>query len=226
MLSKTGIDKVYSPYILQESLSAGWGPITYRNNTELRMMAWHWNDKGTWSDAANKSGYWTSSSEPGEPIRYIVSYSLPHRGFSQTGGGESMLTDGKADTYWKSNPYLTSKFTGDPDSRNPQWVIVDLGAEKPINDVRIEWAEPHATVYEVRYWVGRTPLGRAPSGEWKIVPGGAMKGGKGGAVDRKFTESPVTTRYIQVWMTASSNTCDAHGSGDVRNCVEPAFRKA
>ena len=42
VLSKTGIDKVYTPHIVQEALSAGWGPITYRNNTELRMAAWHW----------------------------------------------------------------------------------------------------------------------------------------------------------------------------------------
>src|SRR4051812_33475746 len=53
-LNKAAIDKVYTPHIIQEALSAGYGPITYRNNTELRMMAWHWNDKGTWSDAANK----------------------------------------------------------------------------------------------------------------------------------------------------------------------------
>jgi hypothetical protein len=223
-LNKAAIDKVYTPHIIQEALSAGYGPITYRNNTELRMMAWHWNDKGTWSDAANKSGYWTSSSELGDPIRYVVSYALPHRGF-QTGGGESMLTDGKADTYWKSNPYLTSKFTGDPDARNPQWVIVDLGAEKQIGDIRINWAEPHATAYEMRYWVGRTPLGRAPSGEWKVVPGGTVKDGKGGAVEMKFSEAPVKARYLQVWMTASSNTCDTHGSGDVRNCVGYAINE-
>ena len=35
VLSHNGIDHVYTPHILQESLSAGWGPITYRNNTEL-----------------------------------------------------------------------------------------------------------------------------------------------------------------------------------------------
>ena len=37
VLSRRDIDMVYSPHIVQESLSAGWGPITYRNNTELRM---------------------------------------------------------------------------------------------------------------------------------------------------------------------------------------------
>ena len=46
VLSRTGIDKVYTPHIVQEALSAGWGPITYRNNTELRMAAWHWTENG------------------------------------------------------------------------------------------------------------------------------------------------------------------------------------
>src|SRR5690242_18395621 len=44
VLSRFDIDKVYTPHIIQESLSAGWGPITYRNNTELRMAAWHWTE--------------------------------------------------------------------------------------------------------------------------------------------------------------------------------------
>src|SRR5689334_25156005 len=82
VLSKTGIDKVYTPHIVQEALSAGWGPITYRNNSELRMTAWHWTENGAWSDAAHKSGYFTASSELKEPLKYILQYSLPHRGFS------------------------------------------------------------------------------------------------------------------------------------------------
>ena len=85
VLSRREIDKVFTPHIIQESLSAGWGPITYRNNTELRMGAWHWNENGTWSDPAHKSGYWTSSSEPKEPLRYILAHALPHRGFSTSG---------------------------------------------------------------------------------------------------------------------------------------------
>ena len=56
VLSRRDIDMVYSPHIIQESLSAGWGPITYRNNTELRMAAWHWTENGAWSDAAHRSG--------------------------------------------------------------------------------------------------------------------------------------------------------------------------
>ena len=40
VLTRRDIDQVYTPHIIQESLSAGWGPITYRNNSELRMAAW------------------------------------------------------------------------------------------------------------------------------------------------------------------------------------------
>src|SRR6476661_2411326 len=36
-------DAVYSDANLKEALSAGWGPITYRLNTELTIAAWHWN---------------------------------------------------------------------------------------------------------------------------------------------------------------------------------------
>src|SRR5690349_9931310 len=46
VLSRRDIDRVHTPHIVQESLSAGWGPITYRNNSELRMAAWHWNPSG------------------------------------------------------------------------------------------------------------------------------------------------------------------------------------
>jgi hypothetical protein len=30
---------------------------------------------------------------------------------------------------------------------------------------------------------------------------------------------PVKTRFVRIWMTESSNTCDTHGSDDPRNCV-------
>src|SRR5262249_32256685 len=62
------IDKVYSKELIQEALSAGWGPITYRQNTELTIGAWHWNPDGTWSDPAHKSGYFLGSVELKDPI--------------------------------------------------------------------------------------------------------------------------------------------------------------
>src|SRR5208282_977389 len=223
VLSHDGIDKVYTPHIIQESLSAGWGPITYRNNSELRMAAWHWTENGTWSDPAHKSGYFTGSTELKEPLRYILSYALPHRGFSTSG---DRPLQGPNLSYWKSNPYLTSKFTGESDALHPQWVVMDLRAEKPVNAIRIAWANPYAVAYQVEYWVGKDALDfdEGPQGEWKVFASGTVKSGAGGTVTLKLAEAPVSTRYLRVWMTESSGTCDEHGSDDFRNCVGYAIQ--
>ena len=224
VLSHSGIDKVYSPHIIQEALSAGWGPITYRNNTELRMAAWHWTENGMWSDPAHQSGYFTGSSELKEPIRYILAYSLPRRGFSTSG---DRPVKGPTLTYWKSNPYLTSKFTGERDSLHPQWVVMDLRAAKPVNAIRIAWASPYAVTYRVEYWIGKDALDfdGGPQGEWKTFRSGRVKNARGGTITLKLAEAPVSTQYLRVWMTRSSNTCDLHGSDDPRNCVGYAIQE-
>ncbi len=224
VLSHDGIDKVYTAHIIQESLSAGWGPITYRNNSELRMAAWHWNENGTWSDSANKRGYFIGSTELKEPIRYILSYALPHRGFSTSG---DRPLEGPNLTYWKSNPYLTSKFTGESDALHPQWVVVDLKTERPVNAIRIAWASPYATTYQVEYWVGKRALDfdEGPQGEWKPFSSGAIEKAQGGTVNLKLADAPVNTQYVRILMRQSSNTCDLHGADDVRNCVGYAIQE-
>ena len=224
VLSRTDINKVYTPHIVQESLSAGWGPITYRNNTELRMAAWHWTENGTWSDPAHRSGYFTGSTDLKEPIRYILAYALPHRGFATSG---DRPIQGPNLSYWKSNPYLASKFTGESDALHPQWVVVDLKAEKPVSGIRIAWANPYAVTYQVEYWVGGDPLDfdRGPKGEWKVFPSGALKNSQGGAVPLMLADTPVSARYLRILMTESSKTCDEHGADDVRNCVGYAIQE-
>jgi hypothetical protein len=224
VLSRAGIDTVFTPHIIQESLSAGWGPISYRNNSELRMAAWHWTENGTWSDAAHKRGYFTGSTELKEPIRYVLSYSLPHRGFSTSGDRPIM---GPNLSYWKSNPYLTSKFTGESDSLHPQWVVIDLEAEKPVNAIRIAWQDPYATSYQIEYWAGKDALDfdRGPQGDWKTFSSGIVRNAKGGTVSLKLSDAPVTAQYFRVSMTESSNSCDEHGADDIRNCVGYAIRE-
>jgi len=224
VLSRTGIDKVYTPHIVQEALSAGWGPITYRNNTELRMAAWHWTENGTWSDAPHRSGYFTGSTELKDPIKYILAYALPHRGFATSG---DRPIQGPNLTYWKSNPYLTSRFTGESDALHPQWVVVDLQGEKPVSAIRIAWMNPYATIYQVEYWIGADALDfdEGPKGEWKVFPSGVLKSARGGTVTVKLSDTPVATRFLRILMTESSNTCDDHGAHDVRNCVGYAIQQ-
>jgi hypothetical protein len=223
VLSHDLIDKVYTPHIIQESLSAGWGPISYRNNSELRMAAWHWTENGTWSDPAHRSGYFTGSTELKEPLRYILSYALPHRGFSTSGDRPIM---GPNLSYWKSNPYLTSKFTGENDSLHPQWVIVDLKVEKPVTAIRIAWASPYATTYQVEYWVGKRALDfdAGPQGEWKTFPSGVVKSTQGGTVSLKLADTPVSNQYVRVLMTESVSAGDK-GSHSGRRRPEPVIHQ-
>ena len=81
-----------------------------------------------------------------EMIRHSYGYSLPHRGFTRNGGtefdGYSRLDDGDIDSYWKSNPYLTSEFTGESDALHPQWMVIALDKKQSVNAIRIRWAEP------------------------------------------------------------------------------------
>jgi hypothetical protein len=222
ILPTSQVDKVYSEPILKESLSAGWGPITYRQNTELTIAAWHWNASGTWSDAAHQSGYFTGSAEPKEFLRNSFGYSLPHRGRTRSDAGErkySRLTDGDAGTYWKSNPYLAQKFTGESDALHPQWIVIDFGAPQEISAMRIAWANPYAKKYAVQYWVGEDAMSRPTAGVWTLFPGGEVQDGKGGTAALKLSEVPINSRYVRIWMTESSNTCDTHGNDDPRNCV-------
>src|SRR5215469_4861639 len=48
------IDKDLVPSTIEKVLAAGWQPVTYRQNTELFVQAWHWNPNGKWSDPKGK----------------------------------------------------------------------------------------------------------------------------------------------------------------------------
>ena len=218
----------FSPRTLKQILDAGWGVISYRQNTELFVQAWHWNPKGTWSDPAGK-GYFTGDATPREPIRHSYGYDLRHRGFTRNGGTElsgfSRLDDGDVTSYWKSNPYLTKPFTGEDDSLHPQWVVIDLEKEQPVNGIRIAWAEPYARAYQVQYWTGPDAMDDQGNGEWKNFKSGIVSNGKGGIATLHLDKSSTPVRFIRLLMTQSSNTCDTHGSGDLRNCLGYAIKE-
>ncbi len=223
-------DIFFRPDQIQKVLSAGWGIISYRQNTDLFVQAWHWNPKGTWSDPAGK-GYFTGDAMPtSEMIRHSYGYTLRHRGFTRNGGtefdGYSRLDDGDAESYWKSNPYLTKEFTGEDDSLHPQWVVIALDKKEDVNAIRIQWAEPFARAFVVQYWVGDgDAMDEQDKGEWKNFSYGVLTDAKGGDSILSLTREPVSTKYVRILMTRSSNTCDTHGSADRRNCVGYAIRE-
>src|ERR1700730_11529160 len=91
-------DKLFNAETIRRVLSAGWQTGTYRQNTELHTEAWHWNPRGTWSEA-HERGYFIGESQPGqEAIIHSYGYPLPRRGVTRDDGtdtiGYSRLTDG------------------------------------------------------------------------------------------------------------------------------------
>ncbi len=242
ILNHDVVEKIYTEPMIKQCLSAGWGPITYRQNTELSIGAWHWNPTGTWSDPTHKRGYFTGSTDLKDPIRHSYGYPLPHRGTTRNGGAEhgfSRLTDGNPDTYWKSNPYLASKFTGGPDSAHPQWIVIDLGSHEPVSHLRIDWADPYARSYEVQYWTsdratGETtaenPMDRPTSGLWTTFPTGLITNATAGTATLQLAPTPIPVRHLRIWMTESSNTADTrpnamHDPKDPRSSVGYAIRE-
>jgi hypothetical protein len=131
-------DKIFTEPVLKKILSTGWQTVTYRQNTELFVEAWHWNPKGKWSEAGEK-GYFVGDSEPVESIRHSFGYPLPHAGFSQPDGrGYSRSPTGiRIPTV---QPYLTGIY-GRGDKPHPQWVV-DLASLQEINAIRIDWVDP------------------------------------------------------------------------------------
>jgi hypothetical protein len=227
-IASAAVDKVFAKPVIDTVLTAGWQTVSYRQNTELFVEAWHWNPKGTWSDPSGK-GYFTGSATPTEMIRHSFGYALPHRGFTRNEGtetqGYSRITDGDPDTYWKSNPYLSQAFTGEIDSLHPQWIIIDLATPQPIDAIRIAWAEPYARRYLVEYWTGEDPLKQPTKGAWVTFPRGEVKEANGGVATLRLASSPMAVHFVRIWMTESSNTCDTHGQSDRRNCVGYAIRE-
>jgi len=223
-------DIFFRPDEVKQVLEAGWGPMTYRQNTELFVQAWHWNPKGKWSDPAG-NGYFLGDATPTkETIRHSYGYSLPHRGVTRNSGAEfdgySRLDDGDLNTYWKSNPYLTKPFTGEEDSVHPQWIAIKLAEPQIVTAIRIAWAEPYARNYKVQYWLGSGDAIDDPdNGEWKDFPAGAVSNAKGGTVTLQLSPRPVAAKFVRVLMTESSNTCDTHGKADRRNCLGYAIKE-
>jgi hypothetical protein len=218
-----------SPANIAAMLSAGLKPLTYRLRTELAGEAWHWNPNGSWSDPEHKQGYWTSDSNLGQPIDVCYGYRLPRRGNTidqANDDGYSRLDDDDSESFWKSNPYLDEHYIKEKNSRNPQWVMIDLGALKKTNAIKILWATPFATNYRIEYghFVGEEDLSQRLPSEWHAFPRGKITKGAGGEVLLKLSSTPLTVRYVRILLNESSET-GPNNTGDIRDRLGYAIRE-
>src|SRR5437016_2849136 len=222
--------RMFTDKNIEQMLSAGLGPLTYRLRTELAGDVWHWNPRGTWSDPVHECGYWTSDDSVGEPINVSYGYRLPRRGNTidqANDDGYSRIADGDKESFWKSNPYLDSHFTGEPDDAHSQWIIIDLGAHKPVNAIRIRWAMPYAKQYKVEYWPGDDPMHLHPDDDddnWQPFAHGNIDNARGGDELIRLTGRPRFVQFVRIIMSNSSHT-SAQASDDIRDSLGFAIRE-
>jgi hypothetical protein len=221
--------RMFTDKNIAEMRLAGFGPLTYRLRTELAGEVWHWNPHGTWSDPVHQCGYWISDNSLAEPINLSYGYRLPRRGNTidqANDDGYSRMADGDQESFWKSNPYLDSHFTGEPGDAHPQWVVIDLDATRPVNSIRIRWGAPFAQQYRVEYWNGEDPmhLHADRKDAWRPFPNGAVNRGSGGYESVRLCEKPLPVRFVRVAMSRSSQT-SAQISNDIRDRLGFAIRE-
>ncbi len=222
-------DAIYRPAILKAMLSAGLGPLSYRLRTELGIEAWHWNLRGRWSDPAHAQGYWISDDHLGTPIQTSYGYRLPRRGNTidqAENNGYSRLADGDLRTFWKSNPYLDRRYTGEDNRRHPQWLIVDFGKRTPVNALRIAWSDPYATHFTIQYWSGEDPQDpdEYPNGRWQVFPSGDITNGQGGDRTLRLSQQPIPVRFLRVLLQEGSSSTPST-TADPRDALGYAIRE-
>jgi hypothetical protein len=201
---KGTLDRQLTPANIAQMLEAGLGPVTYRLRTELGGEAWHWNSIGTWSDAADQQGYWTSSTDaPPGGISLCYGYRLPRRGNTvdqANNDSYSRIDDGDVYSFWKSNPYLDREFTNESNLLHPQWVIIDLEKVVPVNAIKIAWGDQYAKIYDVEYSTERltSDFGLRPVNGWKEFPLGRISQAHPGSRAHILAPKPVNARFIRV----------------------------
>ena len=125
---------------------------------------------------------------------------------SYPGWGPSSVVNGDRKSL---NAYSNGAWSSAAANNFPEWVQVDFGANKTINEIHVftlqdNWAasiEPTPAMaftlyglsgYEVQYWTGSS---------WVTVPGGSETGNN--KIWRTFTFSPITTNKIRVLTSAA-----------------------
>jgi hypothetical protein len=231
-------DLQLKPENIKAMLSAGLRPLTYRLRTELGIDVWHWNPQGRWSGRNQQEGYWVSDSDLSVPISLSYGYRLPRRGNTidqAANNGYSRIDDGDIDSFWKSNPYLDSHYTGEDNQLHPQWIVIEFPQPVPINAVRILWGEPFAKHFRIQYadFSDRSVIGLNPPGTWRDFPNSEFTGRREDIDspirprnDRSLlhlSQKPIQTGLLRIVMTDSAMSFE--GAPDLRDTLGFAVRE-
>src|SRR5206468_8509067 len=117
-------------------------------------------------------------------------------------------------------------FTGESEDAHPQWVVIDLGASKPVNAIRIHWGTPYPAEYRVEYWPGDDPmhLHLDDNDDWQPFANGKIHDAHGGSEVVRLTERLRAVQFGRILISRSSHSSD-QSSDDVRDRLGFAIRE-
>ena len=214
------IDQTYTASNIRALKTAGFGATIYNLRTELGIEAWHWTDRGRWSDAVHRQGYWIGDQRTDHPLRKAWGYFLPRRGDSidqANDEGYSRIDDGNPASFWKSNPWLDPAYAQPGDAR--QWVVVHFDGPVAVSAARILWGLPYAARFAVQYWPGDDE--QDPDGHWITLAEGR---GTDGAQLLRLAPRPVSAQFFRILLERSSHVAPM-GSRDRRDAMGYALRE-
>ena len=226
------VERTLTPYNIARMREAGLKRVSYRTRPELGVEAWHWSDRGTWSDPARREGYWTGDDRTSAAPPVTWGYSLPRRGDTidnANNRGYSRLDDGDPASFWKSNPYLDRHFTGLSASR-PQWIVLSFEKLTRFDAARILWGAPFARHFLVQYWDGDDGFEEGKQtaddpGRWTTFPHGDVTvAGEPGEAVLRLADRPIASHFVRILMLESSET-GPPGATDVRDSLGYAVRE-
>ena len=224
-------DLQLTPANISAMQSAGFKSLTYRLRTELASDVWHWNPRGSWSDAADRQGYWISDGKPDQAISLSYGFSLPRRGNTIDQANDesySRLDDGSSESFWKSNPYLDRTFAGESNSLHPQWIVVEFEKPQPVNAVRIVWGDLPAKSFRVQYgnFDDVSDIALNVAGMWNEFPGYTdhRPAKQSDSQSLRLSNIPIAARWVRILLTEFSESRIADSS-DVRDRVGFSVRE-
>jgi hypothetical protein len=232
------IDHDLEPATLDRVFAAGWQPVSYRQNTDLAVEAWHWNPEGTWSAAWNQG------------LLHRINDSTETHSLLLSGWpcliAASRTTMAPATPATRASPMARRVPTGraipiSPAISPAKTMRCIRSGSFSISTTKNSWTpsrshgrRPSRSRYLVQYWNGPVdpdgkifgdPIHSPTKGTWSTFAHGAISAGNGDSDPLRLSDFPIHARYLRIWMTQSSNTCDTHGASDPRNCVGYAIRE-
>ena len=105
-------------------------------------------------------------------------------------------------------------------------MVIDLGAPKSVNAIRIHWGTPYATRYRVEFWPGDDPMHLHPDDDddWRPFVNGKIDDAHGGSELVRLTERPRAVQFVRILMSQSSHIA-AESSDDIRDSLGFAIRE-